>query len=135
MVKILFLVNNSQKGRHGCVKSEHVLWAHIHTHMKNKPHTHANFHTLKYTHGHGHKIHTYSPNFTYPRGILLGCHKRWRKKNNYLKPLSLLCVITYFYPQHQMSICCFPEGCFMIHGSRNVHITVKIGEIYKRSKT
>ena len=26
MVKILFLVKNGQKGRHGCVKSEHVLW-------------------------------------------------------------------------------------------------------------
>ena len=25
MVKILFLVKNGQKGRHGCVKSEHVL--------------------------------------------------------------------------------------------------------------
>ena len=27
MVKILFLVKNGQKGRHGCAKSEHVLSA------------------------------------------------------------------------------------------------------------
>ena len=26
MVKILFLVKNGLKGRHGCVKSEHVLY-------------------------------------------------------------------------------------------------------------
>ena len=26
MVKILFLVKNGQKGCHGCVKSEHVLY-------------------------------------------------------------------------------------------------------------
>ena len=26
MVKILFLVKNGQKTRHGCVKSEHVLY-------------------------------------------------------------------------------------------------------------
>ena len=26
MVKILLLVKNGQKTRHGCVKSEHVLW-------------------------------------------------------------------------------------------------------------
>ena len=26
MVKIPFLVKNGQKGRHGCVKSEHVLY-------------------------------------------------------------------------------------------------------------
>ena len=26
MVKILSLVKNGQKGRHGCVKSEHVLY-------------------------------------------------------------------------------------------------------------